>query len=69
MGIFKCRTTTEHALRPAYASRPPTRAAFPSVPTACLFYFGFRFHFAASCAKPTTPAHLDEIATHGPHFP
>ena len=68
MGTFKCRTTTERAPRSAHASRPPSRAAFPPAPTSCLIFLGFQSHFAASCAKPTAPAHLDENATHGTHF-
>ena len=56
MGTFKCRTTTERAPRPAHASRPPSRAAFPPAPTSCLIFWGFQSHFAASCAKPTTGA-------------
>ena len=68
MGTFKCRTTTERAPRPAHASRPPSRAAFPPAPTSCLIFWGFQSHFAASCAKPTAPTHLDENAAHGTHF-
>ena len=57
MGSFKCRATTERALRPAHTSRPPSRAAFPPAPTSCLTFFWFPiplrgFLRQAHCASP-----------------
>ena len=69
MGTSQCRTTTERAPLPPHASRPPSRAAFPPVPSPRLVSLVSDSTSRLPCAKPTAPTQLGEGATHDTHVP
>ena len=72
MGTSQCRTTTERAPLTPHASRPPSRAAFPPVPSPRLVSLVSDSTSRLPCAKPTAPTHLGDLgegAAHETHVP